>query len=218
MGREKKITKAYKSSKNYYDDALTGEKWWAKVYMNGIWGANDWEIAKRLFNYIPKEFGGRLLDVPTGTGLFTAEKYKKMPNAKITALDYSETMLEKARVRFADCRNVECVQGDVGALPFDDGAFDVILSMNGFHAFPDKDVAFKETARVLKPGGLFIATFYLKKERKITDLFVKTVLEKKGFFTPPYWTKNELETILRGYYADVELRTEGGTVALRCVK
>jgi ubiquinone/menaquinone biosynthesis C-methylase UbiE len=217
--RKIKIAKAYKSSENYYDDALTGKRWWAKLYMNVIWGANDWEIAARLFfDFLPKDFSGEQLDVPTGTGLFTAERYRAMPGARITALDYSETMLEKARARFADCPNVTCMQGDVGALAFEDASFDVVLSMNGFHAFPDKDAAFRETARVLKPDGLFLSTFYVKGERRATDVFVKAFLEPKGFFTPPHRTKNELQAILRRHYREIDMQTRGGVVILRCAK
>ncbi|MDR1486826.1 MAG: class I SAM-dependent methyltransferase [Deltaproteobacteria bacterium] len=134
MNRKEKIAKTYKDSKNYYDDALAGKCWWAKLYMNVIWGANDWEIAARLFDSLPKDFAGELLDVPTGAGLFAAERYKRMPKARITALDYSETMLDKARERFALCPNVVCVQGDVGTLNFGNDVFDAVFSMNGFHA------------------------------------------------------------------------------------
>jgi SAM-dependent methyltransferase len=38
----------------------------------------------------------------------------------------------------------------------------IVVSMNGFHAFPNKKKAFQETWRVLKPGGTFIACFYIK--------------------------------------------------------
>ena len=38
---------------------------------------------------------------------------------------------------------------------------DSVVSMNGFHAFPDKQIAFHEIWRVLKPGGDFIACFYI---------------------------------------------------------
>ena len=35
------------------------------------------------------------------------------------------------------------------------GSFDTVLSLNGFHAFPDKEAAYRETFRVLRPGGTF---------------------------------------------------------------
>ena len=53
-------------------------------------------------------------------------------------------------------------QGDVGALPYADGIFDIVLSLNGFHAFPDKEAAYRELFRVLRPSGCF----YVKGEQK----------------------------------------------------
>ena len=51
-------------------------------------------------------------------------------------------MLEKAVQRLKDSSHISFVQGDVGALPLSDGSCDVVVSMNGFHAFPDKKKAF----------------------------------------------------------------------------
>jgi ubiquinone/menaquinone biosynthesis C-methylase UbiE len=216
--RKKQITSAYRASKNYYDNALEGKSLWSKIYMGFWWKVDDWAVRNKLFSSLPDDFSGRLLDVPVGTGLFTAEKYRAMKNAKITALDYSQDMLEQARRRFDGLSNVACVQGDVGKLPFADGDFDAVLSMNGFHAFPDKKAAFSETVRALKNGGAFLATFYIKKERWLTDVMVDLVLARRGWFTPPFWTKAELEAILREYYREVEIDNVNSMVIVRCVK
>ena len=66
-------------------------------------------------------------------------------------------MMAQAREKAArmQLKNVSFQQGDVGALPFADGSFDTVLSLNGFHAFPDKEAAYRETFRVLRPGGTF---------------------------------------------------------------
>jgi ubiquinone/menaquinone biosynthesis C-methylase UbiE len=218
QNREESISRAYRASKNYYDDALGGESLWSKIYMGILWNVDDWTILDRLFSHLPDDFSGKLLDVPVGTGLFTSRKYRSMKNAAITALDFSEDMLTQARQRFSGLENVVCVQGDVGKLPYEDGAFDAVLSMNGFHAFPDKDAAFSETARVLKAGGLFLATFYIRGERGITDFMVNAVLAKRGWFTPPFWTKAELEEILHTYYRAVEIENMNSMVILRCAK
>lgn len=146
------------------------------------------------------------------------KKYREMKNAEIIALDYSEDMLVQARRRFREMENVTCIQGDAGNLSFPDDSFDILFSMNGFHAFPDKTAAFSETARVLKQGGIFIATFYIKKERKLTDWMVNLVLARRGWFTPPFWTKSELTEILRTYYSQIEINTVNSMVVLRCVK
>jgi ubiquinone/menaquinone biosynthesis C-methylase UbiE len=218
QNQNKRISNAYRASKNYYDTALEGKSFWSKIYTGLLWKADDLAVRNRLFAYLPDDFSGKLLDVPVGTGLFTAEKYRSMKNAKITALDYSQDMLEHALRRFSMLTNVVCVQGDVGRLPYADGEFDAILSMNGFHAFPDKKAAFSETARVLKKGGSFLAAFYIKKERLLTDLMVNLVLARCGWFTPPFWKKAELEIILREYYSEAEINNVNSMVIVHCVK
>jgi ubiquinone/menaquinone biosynthesis C-methylase UbiE len=106
----------------------------------------------------------------------------------------------------------------VGKLPYEDDSFDAVLSMNGFHAFPNKDAAFSETARVLKTGGMLLATFYIRGERGITDFMVNAALAKRGWFTPPFWTKAELEEILQKYYREIEIENINSMATLRCVK
>lgn len=113
---------------------------------------------------------------------------------------------------------ISCIQGDVGTLPLEDKSCDIVLSMNGFHAFPDKDKAFKETWRVLKPGGKFIACFYIKGEKRITDWLVKNILSKKGWFTPPFSTQEQLRGILEKLYNNVDFHIDGSMVYFSAVK
>ena len=110
------------------------------------------------------------------------------------------------------------MQGDVGALPFRDESFDIVLSLNGFHAFPDKEAAFRETARVLKKGGIFCGCFYIKEEFRRTDWFVKHLYVPKRFFTPPFETKASLESRLRELYTEVSVHTVQAEGIFRCRK
>ena len=71
-------------------------------------------------------------------------------------------------------------KGDVGKLQMAGEAFDLVVSMNGFHAFPDKQKAFGETCCVLKPGGTFIACFYIWGKSRRTDWLVKTFSQKRA--------------------------------------
>ena len=89
----------------------------------------------------------------------------------ITCLDYSEDMLLQAQERFEKegIVNTRTVQGDVGALPFEDESFDTVLSMNGIHVFPDKEKAWSEMKRVLKKDGYKVACFCIKGESRISD-------------------------------------------------
>ena len=199
-----KIQDAYESSKNIYDGVLTQGNFFSRMYIKLFWsGTDDNEIARKVLSYIPDDFSGKLLDVPVGTAVFTQRKWSSLKNANITCLDYSTDMLEQAKRRLDGQAHINFIQGDVGNLQMDDESFDVVLSMNSFHAFPDKQKAFSETFRVLKSGGDFIACFYIRGKSKKTDWLVKNILAKKGWFTPPFQTEEELKNTLQKMYKEV---------------
>ena len=175
-----------------------------------VWAMNKAECdayLEKALSGVPDDFSGKLLEVPVGTGILTMPVYQTLPEADITCLDYSPDMMGQAQEK-ADrlhLKNVTFQQGDLGALPYADGTFDVVLSLNGFHAFPDKEAAYWEVLRVLRPGGIFCGCFYVKGEQKRTDWFVRHVYEKAGFFTPPYETASDLKNRLERMYAAVTL-------------
>ena len=216
---EDKIKTAYRDSISIYDGVLTQGNILSRMYISFFWsGTDDNRIAEELLSYLPDDFAGSVLDVPVGTAVFTEKKWRRLSSAKITCLDYSEDMLGKAERRLSGCDHISFVQGDVGSLPFEDASFDIVMSMNGFHAFPKKKKAFKETWRVLKKGGQFIACFYIKGKSKRTDWLVRRILSKKGWFTPPFPTEEQLLRVLHRLYSEVEYQIDGSMVSIRCIK
>ena len=226
MSRHEEIRRSYKALSDmasFYDGIITRSTLPGKVMDSLIWGLDKELAAKWLddaLSPIPEGFSGRLLEVPVGTGVLTMPLYASLPNAEVTCLDYSPDMMENARKRALalGISNVSFVQGDVGALPFADESFDVVLSLNGFHAFPDKDAAYRETSRVLRKGGIFCGCFYIAGEFGRTDRFVKRLYVPKGFFTPPFETKGSLEKRLKSLYGRVEVHTVRAEGIFRCVK
>lgn len=218
---EATVQSAYKFSKNFYDDAITQGKWWSRLYFKLLWGGvDDNDIARRLLAWIPDDFTGNLLDVPVGTAVFTTAKYKQMTKADITCLDYSTDMLERAeqRLRDAGITNVKTMQGDVGALPFENDTFDFVLCMNGLHVFPDKERAYAEILRTLKPGGELLACFYIAGEQKVADWLAKTVMTRMGWFTPPFDTAADVRRRLQPYYDIIDFHIEGAMLYFRARK
>lgn len=220
---EDRIKKAYRRSQSVYDDTLSQQKLWAKLYIKFFWGGvDDNALAQKILQFIPSDFKGKLLDVPVGTAVFTADKFLALPQAAITGLDYSEAMLDLARERLAgDGRphqHIRLLQGDVGALPFADESFDIVLSMNGFHAFPDKEKAFAEIFRVLRRGGMFCGCFYICGESKRTDFLVHRFLGPKGWFTPPYRSFAEVKEKLAQNFSRSDVRHEKAMVYFQAVK
>ena len=226
MSRHDEIKASYKQLGNIgtmYDGIITRSTLLGKLMDSLIWGL-DKELAEKwiedALSPIPEDFAGKLLEVPVGTGVLTMPLYRKLVNADITCLDYSADMMKNAEKR-ADAMgisNVSFVQGDVGALPFEDESFDILLSLNGFHAFPDKYAAFRETCRVLKPGGIFCGCFYIREEFRRTDWFVKHMYVPKGFFTPPFETKESLKERLDSLYSRVNVHTVNAEGIFCCVK
>jgi ubiquinone/menaquinone biosynthesis C-methylase UbiE len=129
-------------------------------------------------------------------------------------------MMETARQRAGEMNisNIAFVQGDVGSLPFADESFDTVVSLNGFHAFPDKEAAFRETYRVLKKGGMFTGCFYIEGIEKRSDLILQTLYTKTGFFTPPFETKEGLKRRLENMYSSVQVSNLHSIGIFRCTK
>ena len=212
MERKEAIRGAYRMTggNSFYDGMITCSTLSGKAVCRLVWAMNKAEnddYLEKALSGIPSNFTGKLLEVPVGTGILTMPVYKTMPDADITCLDYSSDMMKQAQEKASrlNLNNITFQQGDVGALPYENGTFDVVVSLNGFHAFPDKEAAYREVFRVLRPGGTFCGCFYVKGEHKRTDWFVRHVYEKIGFFTPPYETASSLKNRLERMYAAVTL-------------
>ena len=226
MTRRDQIRSAYRvtgSNASFYDGMMTYSTLPGKIICSTVWNMNgekNLAYLEKALSGVPEDFGGRLLEVPVGTGVLTMPVYRELPGADITCLDYSPDMMAAARKRAESLHipNVRFQQGDVGALPFRDESFDIVLSLNGFHAFPDKEAAYAETFRVLKKGGTFCGCFYIRGACKRTDWFIRRLYVPKGFFTPPFETLESLRSRLSGLYTKVQVEHVEGIGCFRCVK
>jgi SAM-dependent methyltransferase len=98
----------------------------------------------------------RVLEVAAGTGVVTRQLANALPpGAAIVATDLSRPMLDQAAASGTP-RPVEWRQADALQLPFPDEVFDLVVCQFGVMFFPDKQKAFSEARRVLRPGGSFV--------------------------------------------------------------
>ena len=226
MSRVDEIKDAYKNlgkAHKGYDGMMTGTTVMGRFILRGVWQMTPedaLEYQARAFEAIPAGFNGRLLEVPVGTGVLSMPVWKTLPQAQITCLDYSDRMMAAAQVRAEEMqiRNITFRQGDVGSLPYGDESFDAVVSLNGFHAFPDKEAAYRETFRVLKPGGIFCGCFYVKGSNPHTDRRIRQFYIKSGFFTEPFETVESLRERLSGMYAQAEVTNVQSIAVFRCRK
>lgn len=199
--QNKKISSAYDlvgRFSNFYDGMITNSSFFGRLAMKIFWGLSDADYQKFLRNIfigMPENFCGKLLEVPIGTGIISLPIYKKICDAEIFALDYSKKMLDVAKnhAEEINLQNIKFFQGDVGKLPFDEKIFEIVLSINGLHVFPEKNLAQNEIFRVLKDGGIFCGSCYIFGKNWRTDFFVKNFCVKFGYFTPPFETAESLQ-------------------------
>lgn len=108
-------------------------------------------VAEHVVSLADLEAGQRVIDLATGTG--NAALLAAVGGAVVTGLDAAPRLIDVARGRATEAGlDISFLVGDVQELPFDDGAFDVALSVFGV-IFADADRAFAELVRVLAPGA-----------------------------------------------------------------
>jgi arsenite methyltransferase len=104
--------------------------------------------------------GDRVLDVGCGCGLDTFVAARLVgPTGRAVGVDLTPEMLEWPRKAVAELglNHVDFQRGAVERLPCPDASFDLVISNGVLNLVPDKDAAFAEIARVLRPDGLFAA-------------------------------------------------------------
>lgn len=95
--------------------------------------------------------GDRVLDLGCGAGLDVHVAGRLVgPGGRAVGVDLSREMLRHGT-------GLRLVQGDIEHLPFGDAAFDLVTSNGVLNLVPDKDRAFREIRRVLRPGGILAA-------------------------------------------------------------
>ncbi len=154
--------------------------------------------------------GETVLDLGSGPGLdcfLAADKVGR--NGKVIGIDMTPEMLEKARANAAkgNYSNVEFRLGEIENLPVADNSVDVVISNCVINLSPDKQSVFRETFRVLKPGGrIMVSDVVLSKE--LPD-FIKDSVDAYIGCVSGAITKNEyLKTVAGVGFREVGIVNE----------
>ena len=132
-----------------------------KAGTRATWAAGDfhdvarndlWPMGERIVRRVGVLDGEDVLDVGCGTG--NAAIRAAQAGGRVTGVDLTPELFDAGR-REAAAAGVEIdwVEGDAEALPFDDESFDVVLSVFGAMFAPRHRITAHELARVLRPGG-----------------------------------------------------------------
>jgi phosphoethanolamine N-methyltransferase len=109
--------------------------------------------------------GCTVLDVGCGLGAIDELLVREYRAATVVGIDLDPSLLEDMQARIERARMTDRIRGiqvDGGPLPFADASFDVVFSKDSLVQIPDKPAIFAEVLRVLRPGGRFIASDWLR--------------------------------------------------------
>lgn len=131
-----------------------------KTRQRATWAAGDYAVIGITLQIVGEQLcetadvraGERVLDVAAGNGNASLAAARRF--ARVTATDYLESLLESGRRR-ADAEQLPITwrAADAEALPFEDGAFDLVLSTFGVMFTPNQEQAAREMLRVTRAGG-----------------------------------------------------------------
>ena len=198
----------------------------APVYdaMNRIMTAGLDRTWRRLAVEAVVQPGDRVLDACCGTGDLAIAAERE--GGFVTGLDFSPAMLERARRK---SETIEWIEGDLLALPFDDGSFDAATVGFGVRNVADLDAALRELRRVLRPGGRLaileitqprglLRPFFSLWFDRIVPVLGKVLPGGKAYAYLPasvrrFPTAEQLATLLEGHgFEQVRFRLLGGTI------
>ena len=150
----------------YDRNAEDYERYWAPVL-----DASARRLLDRLEPFVARNGDRiRILDVGTGSGVLALEALARWPRTQVIGADASSGMLGMARVRAAragrasDDPNLRWLHAPADGLPLDDGSVDAIVSSFVYQLVPDRNAAFREAYRVLRPGGAIAIVTWLDRD------------------------------------------------------
>ncbi|MCC2642856.1 MAG: methylase involved in ubiquinone/menaquinone biosynthesis [Nitrospira sp.] len=144
--------------------AMTPEMKALKDKLKVTWQSGDYGIfakyleegAIEFFNRLNIKPGTRLLDIGCGAGQLTIPAAQR--GIHVTGVDLAANLVQQARARAVaeGLSDVEVHEGDAEDLPFEDAAFDVVMSLIGAMFAPRPERVASEMVRVCKPGGMIV--------------------------------------------------------------
>lgn len=99
--------------------------------------------------------GLRILEIGCGAGLTTKAIIDRLAPAQLSAFDFSNDQVARARRRIGAREGVEVRQADATNMPYESASFDAVVEIGILHHIPAWRQAIPEVVRVLRPGGAF---------------------------------------------------------------
>ena len=130
----------------------------ARITLHRRFSTSDQPWQRWVFDQFGLPSPGRVLELGCGPGDLWVENLDRVPEGwSIKLTDASPGMVSEAEARLGSDRRFTFGVADAQEIPFEDRTFDAVVANGMLYHVPDRDRAFSEIARVLKPGGILYA-------------------------------------------------------------
>ena len=161
-----------------------------------------------------------VLDIGCGGGNTLARMAERVTKGHLVGIDYAEASVEASRAfnaELIEAGRMEILHGSVEHLPFADGHFDAVVTVESFYFWPSPEESLKEVARVIRRGG----TFLLLAEIYGRDDLPEGIRAKVAEYSLTNPTPEEFERLFRAAgFSDVTMAFKDGEywIAVRGVR
>ena len=171
-----------------------------------------------------------LLDIGCGTGLELESIFRRFPKARVTGIDISADMLKRLGEKYGG-KNIELINADYTAYPFENRRFDAVAQFESLHHFvyDEKQKIYGKIYKALKPGGQYVGCDYIARSEEGERLFLeeyRSRRERDGIpegvlvhIDIPLTLEHETELIKKAGFKNIEVSdTDADTVIIRAEK
>ncbi len=126
---------------------------WAQAGRGEEMEQHHWPITRPALEQTRFQPGDHVLDIGCGTGWLVRAISARVPDGRVAGIDVSSQMIEGARRLSASVPNAEFRTGSISKLPWPDGSFTKVVSVESAYYWPDPASGVREAWRVLASGG-----------------------------------------------------------------
>ena len=171
--------------KKFFSQTRKPEGALGKMMLSGM-NSGHAKLADWGLEHLPSLSPKQAADLGCGAGRNAGELLKRYPHAFVTAMDYSDLSVQKAKEynqKMIDAGRCMVIQGDASKLPFEAGSFELVTAFETIYFWPGLEKCFSQVANVMKDGGYFMICNESDGKDKTSKRF-ESIIDGMRCYTP----------------------------------